>query len=687
MKNPALISKIKSLEALTAEEKAELIALLNNTKKYGLVWEDKPEDVEELLRTQLPVLQEVPERRILAKDLPAPAAATSGNNNPNQPGLFDEQPNAASTGSAAGTTGSAAGFTGAEPVEAPTPGPDAPNHILIEGDNLHALTALSFTHEGKIDVIYIDPPYNTGNKDFKYNDSFVDREDSYRHSKWLSFMKKRLELAKRLLSEKGVIFISIDENESHNLRILLDEIFGESNFIEQLIWNKRIPKNDKGIGNIHEYIFLYAKNYCREHIFMQKKEGIEDVNEIVALLKKRKVPIPEAEKEIKKFYKKNGYDRGITLYNSLDSEYKLWGKINVSWPNAKTFGPRYVVIHPETGKPCKVPDRGWRWTQETFLGLLDNENIVRLHDGSFICGRIWFAKDENTQPSSIKYLEEVNDFLLRSIISTKSDGSVALIDVLGESKFDYPKPIDLIHRLLSSVNQNRSTILDFFAGSGTTLHATMQLNAEDGGSRQCILVTNNENNIAEEVCYERNRRVIQGYANAKGEKVAGLTNNNLRYYRTEFVGSAKTTKNKKELTRLATELLCIKEDIYTEIGQMAGFVFDADTARCFCADNKYMLVIYDEEMIEELVPVIAAIPTKHKIKIYVFAPGQYPFTEEFEEVLDKVELCALPDAIYKAYASVLPKKTSKRHAADETQPAENQESTEVDLFTTNTPEA
>lgn len=172
-----LKQKIEELEGLTNEEKSELIKLLRSQKKYGLVWEDKPEDVEQRMLNEQPVLVEVPERAILSDDA------------------------------------------------------EAPNHILIEGDNLEALTALSYTHAGKIDVIYIDPPYNTGNKDFIYNDSFVDKEDGYRHSKWLSFMNKRLKIAKNLLSEKGVIFISCDDNEQAPLKMLCDEIFGEANFL------------------------------------------------------------------------------------------------------------------------------------------------------------------------------------------------------------------------------------------------------------------------------------------------------------------------------------------------------------------------------------------------------------------------------------------------------------------------
>ena len=208
-----LIKKLRDLEGLTDEEKSNLIGLLRQHKKYGLVWEDKPEDVEERLRVELPVLKEVKERALISDQ------------------------------------------------------PDAPNHILIEGDNLEALTALSYTHEGKIDVIYIDPPYNTGNKDFVYNDSYVDTEDSYRHSKWLSFMSKRLRIAKRLLSDKGVIFISIDDNEQANLKILCDEIFGERN-CRNIINTRRLDKNlsqqfiHKGIQSLAvgcEYVLVYSK--------------------------------------------------------------------------------------------------------------------------------------------------------------------------------------------------------------------------------------------------------------------------------------------------------------------------------------------------------------------------------------------------------------------------------------------
>jgi len=230
MNKPELIQKIKQLEGLTDSERSELIELINTKKKYGLVWEDKPEDAEELLRTQLPLLHEVVEKRIEASPDPSEGGEKKASQRKNlsvqnlQTSLFETETLDQSDSFSSPLGG---GWVG------------APNHILIEGDNLHALTALSFTHEGQIDVIYIDPPYNTGNKDFKYNDSFVDKEDSYRHSKWLSFMAKRLKIAKQLLSEEGVIFISIDDNEQAQLKMLCDKVFNEENYIGDCVWKRR----------------------------------------------------------------------------------------------------------------------------------------------------------------------------------------------------------------------------------------------------------------------------------------------------------------------------------------------------------------------------------------------------------------------------------------------------------------
>jgi adenine-specific DNA-methyltransferase len=435
---------------------------------------------------------------------------------------------------------------------------DNTENLYIEGDNLDVLKLLQESYLGKVKMIYIDPPYNTGN-DFIYRDDFAQSREEYDeeagvfdddgdrlfrntesngrfHSDWCSMIYPRLVLARNLLSAEGVIFISIDDNEVAQLRELCDEVFGESNFVDCITWNTRVPKNDnKGLGNIHQYILVYVKQSQYNRQFMMMKDGLDEVFELCEKLKRQGTPIPQAEEELKKLYNKKGYDRGITLYNALDDNYQPWGKINMSWPNSDTFGPNYDVLHPQTKKPTKKPDRGWRWNRETFDSHLDYEHIVKRHDGSFVCGDIWFAKDENTQPSSIKYLCDVGKMLLRTIISLKSDGGVELESIFeGKSYFSNPKPVSLMRLLIGSLEEKDGIILDFFSGSATTAHAVMQLNAEDGGKRKYIMVQ------LPEVCAEGTEAAKAGYKNIceigkerirrAGDKIkadAGLTTQNL----------------------------------------------------------------------------------------------------------------------------------------------------------------
>jgi len=393
-----------------------------------------------------------------------------------------------------------------------TPGGFDSENLYIEGDNLEVLKLLQETYLGKVKMIYIDPPYNTGN-DFVYEDDFSEDTDSYMgrsgqydeegnrmvtntesngrfHTDWLNMIYPRLRLAKDMLAEDGAIFISLDDNEIKNLMKMCDEIFGEANFVDCITWNKRVPKNDNnGIGNIHEYILVYVKNSTYKRQFTMQKDGLDEIYELLEKCKSEKIPIPEAEARLKQLYKDKGYDRGITLYNCLDDNYEPWGKINMSWPNADTFGLRYDVLHPDTRKPTKVPDRGWRWTKSTFDASVDYENAFHRHDGSWVCGGIWFAKDENTQPSSIKYLRDVGRMLLRSIVSLKSDGGIEVEKIFeGKSYFPYPKPVALLELLINSIEEKDGYFLDFFSGSATTAHAVMQMNAEDGGHRKFIMV-------------------------------------------------------------------------------------------------------------------------------------------------------------------------------------------------------
>lgn len=623
-----LISKLQTLEGLTNEERSNLIDLLRQHKKYGLVWEDKPEDVEERLRDELPVLHEVKERFINSD------------------------------------------------------APDAPNHILIEGDNLEALTTLSYTHEGKIDVIYIDPPYNTGNKDFAYYDDFedeyrqipyVDKEDSYRHSKWLSFMSKRLKIAKRLLSYKGVIFISIDDNEQANLKLLCDEVFGGDKFVSNIIWQKNYASknNSQGIPAATEYLITYSK--------------IQDWTP------KRLARTEEMDSK----------------YKNPDNDVASWRSDNPCAPGAVSHqGMVYAIQHPFTGE-LLYPYNGacWRYQQDDLLKIMngwckyelkdlnDDENRARicgitpdkirkgvkgivlsesleesklqaemiLHRGQW--PKYYFTKNGKGGIARKTYLTKVEGRMVTSFWPhtevNHTDGAKKELKEIFNSEipFDTPKPISLVKRIGEIASQSDSTILDFFAGSGTTLHATMQLNAEDGGHRQCILVTNNENNICEGVTYERNKRVINGYTTPKGVEVEGLKNNRLRYYKTDFISRDRTMRNMRQLVAASTDMLCIKEDLYTEQKVFGRWKINPKVARYFSDGEKHMLVVYDERAVEQLPTMIAETDFGgKKLKIYIFSPERYAFDDDFYEVQDKVQLVALPAAIYDAYQKVLPKR-------------------------------
>lgn len=584
-----LAKKITQLDGLTNEEKASLVELLRSQKKYGLVWEDKPEEIETRLADELPVLTEVPERAIVSDS------------------------------------------------------PDAPNHILIEGDNLEALTALAYTHEGKIDVIYIDPPYNTGNKDFVYNDSYVDREDGYRHSKWLSFMNKRLQIAKSLLSSGGVIFISIDDNEQAQLKLLCDEIFGGVNFIAQVVVASNSAKNNaKFISVTHEYLFCYAKD--KETLptnWAVLKNNINQFNKIAKKLLNSSLTPEEIHGELlaltkyPKFYE---FDH----YTYVDKR----GPFRASDLTAPGSTAKYDIIHPKTKKACKTGTRGWGYSEKAIDDLIEKDYI-------------YFGEDETVMPQLKNYLSENEKSLPKSIVFFDSQASTKWMKSQNLD-FPFPKALDYIKYIGSMYPNSNATFLDFFAGSGTTLHATMQLNAEDGGHRKCILVTNNENNICEEVTYERNKRVIQGYTTPKGEEVEGLHDNNLRYYRTNFLSRDKSVKNMRQLVRLATDMLCIKNDVYTE-AKFCGKKINPNIARYFDkGQGNRMLVIYEERAISLLVQLMAQTEDDGiKTMVYVFSPGADPYTDDFEDIAERVKLCALPSAIYEAYKRVLPKRKPK----------------------------
>jgi len=369
---------------------------------------------------------------------------------------------------------------------------DGRKNILIEGDNYHALEILQYTHKGKVDVIYIDPPYNTGKKnEFRYGDRWVDVNDGYRHSYWLSFMNKRLRLAKDLLAKDGVIFISIDDNEQARLKLLCDEIFGEGNFVEQLIWKRRsTPPNDRIIGKNHEYIFLYSKNIERMKLYLQPRS-----NELNS-----------------RFSNPDNDPRGEWVASDLSANGK-GGRLTKSCI--------FEIVNP-VNKKSYYPPQNKCW-------LFNEEKVNQL----ILEGKIGFRKTTGT-PFLKRYLSEVRQGeTLATILNNhgfSQDSAKEMRDLFGNDIFDFPKPIKLLKTLLLSSCKKNSIILDFFAGSGTTGHALMQLvkekqEAQEPFNPHYILVTNNENNICEEVCYERLKRANQKYN----------YNSNLEYLKTELL--------------------------------------------------------------------------------------------------------------------------------------------------------
>ena len=584
MNKQDLISKIKQLDGISQDERAYLINLVNTKKKYGLVWEDKPEDFEEQLRDNLPVLKEVKDKAIIN-------------------------------------------------------GQDYPNHILIEGDNLHALTALTFTHEGKIDVIYIDPPYNTGAKeDFIYNDHYVDKEDAFRHSKWLSFMHRRLRIAKSLLKEDGVIFCSIGDDEISQLTLLFNEVFTENNKLGTIA---RVAKTagDKGsyFAPSKDYVIAFTKN---KTLLSDFKDGVDET-----LFKKIELDGPK---------KGEKYRDDVAFYqSSLDP---MRGCVNqryfVEAPDGSLLLPPGNIFPNEKTDGAKLPpltaeDKVWRWSVDTYLKqkellvfkkskqspLLD-ENGNRAKWNIYTKSYLNDRSEKGASPRD--YLDQ--------FINRKGADLIKQYDI----DFSYSKPFELIQHLLKITNKsNDITVLDFFAGSGTALHAVMSLNELDKGTRTCIISTNNENNICKEVTYPRCERTINPYTNKKGKEMPSFPNNNLRYYKSEFVSRDTSLKNKRELTYLATELLCIKEDCYKE-EKIA-----IKDAKLFVNNKVALLVLFDDHIIPDAIEFIKSFEGP-KIKVYVFSIGSDPYTEDFTEVLDKIELCALPDAIYKAYQNVFP---------------------------------
>lgn len=429
---------------------------------------------------------------------------------------------------------------------------DTTQNLYIEGDNLEVLKILRSTYFHKVKLIYIDPPYNTG-KDFIYKDNYKKNEKEYLcetnqidedgnhlvqnketngrfHTDWLNMMYPRLKIARDLLTDDGVIFISIDEHEFVNLAQICNEIFGEKNFIENFIWIKNSTKNlSKTTSTNHEYILCYSKNKKiieNELIFRVKKPGIDEVNQIIEKANSEKWPVSQTEQKLKEFYKSRKDLKGISTYNRVESRecensvrkrYQLYTLSDASAPNSKCEGSAqkylkvytidnisapnpigasniYEVIHPKTGLPCKCPSRGWRFSRNKMDKLI-KDNLIYFYD------------DEKKIPRYKRFLDPVGTEIIKSTFEDFHDGKKLLMSLFsGKTLFPYSKPISLIEKFIK-LSKTNDIILDFFSGSATTAHAVMQLNAEDGGNRKFIMVQ------LPESCNEKSEAFKAGYKN------------------------------------------------------------------------------------------------------------------------------------------------------------------------------
>ena len=478
---------------------------------------------------------------------------------------------------------------------------DAPTNLLIEGDNYHALSVLNYTHPRKIDVIYIDPPYNTGKADeWRYNDDCVDKNDGYRHSKWLSMMAKRLTLAKNLLTKNGVIFVSIDDNEQPRLRMLMDEIFGESNFVNTIIWQRASGGgNAKGIITGHDYVLVYQKHKNPVLDFRGEEVGGRFSKE-KTIVKDGKTFFIDDDVVRKVF---GPYPRGTErrcYYEEL-SQYR--GARQIAEINQKIESGEYMLVRQENGMHfiAELIEKGRRKKMYSIIqGVLNNHGAEEM-------------------------------------------------DKLGLS-FDYPKPVGLIKKLLRSCCKKDAVILDFFAGSGTTGHAVSVLNKEDDGNRRFILCTNNEGGIAREVCQPRIKAVIKGNANLPD--ITGIPSN-LKFFKTAFVSAHKnpTDWDKHRLTEKAADMLCVRENTFDIVVENKTYRIYGDGRKRFTG------IIYKRAAIAAFKK--AAANLGGKISVYVFSLGDEDFSAEFADLKNKIKVRPIPQVILGVYREIF-RKGAKR---------------------------
>ena len=500
------------------------------------------------------------------------------------------------------------------------------DNLIVQGDNLKALKALLPTYAGKVKCIYIDPPYNTGNENWVYNDnvnspmikewlgSVVDKEDMTRHDKWLCLMMPRLKLLRELLSEDGAIFISCDDNEQHNLRVLLDEIFGQQNFVQNIIWQKKFsPQNDaKYFSDNHDFLICYAKN---------KVEGEQ----------------------------KFGWERNlISRSEEQDNRYSNPDKDpRGAWTSSdmtvKTYSADYdYEITTPSGKKIK-PTKGrcWFTSKENFQKLIDDN-------------RVWFGENGTNVPRVKKFLSEVQDGVvpisiwLHTEVGHNQQAKQELKQLFDEVDlpFDTPKPVSLIKRVIQLSTNENDIILDSFAGSGTTAHAVLELNKEDGGNRKFILVE--QEDYANTITAERVRRVIKGVPTAKSELLKKGTGGTFSYFElgdSIELESILTQKTLPSYTEFARYLF------YTATGEQFNEKVINEKTSFIGESRDYEVYLYYNADIEWLkqnaltLEQCRSLPKFKGKQRLIFAPAKYVDDETC--LYYRIDFCQLPYEIYR----------------------------------------
>lgn len=567
--------------------------------------------------------------------------------------------------------------------------PSLHDNLVVHGDNLKALKALLPYYHGKVRCIYTDPPYNTGNvkkEGWRYNDNVnspmhqdwfgkvVSRDDLTRHDKWLCMMWPRLRVLRDFLTEDGVLMISIDDNEAPHLRCALDEIFGEENFVAQLVWEKGRKNDAKLFSTGHEYMLVYARSMARlrelKTVWRETRAGAKELwDQYLVLRKKHGDDHAAVQADLRQWFKDisdSHPSKALSRFKNVD-RFGPWRDRDISWPGegGDSF---YPVVHPKTKKPCKIPDTGWRYSTPEKMDQMIELGLVEFRDDEtqppFCKSHLRPIPEELEDEEDLVELDdedvEAEDLGLQvmgSVIYKQSQVTVkAFRQIMGKVKFNNPKDPEVLARLINYVTGGdpKAVVLDAFGGSGTTGHAVLALNKADEGERRFILIES-EAEYVEDLTCERLRRVIKGVAKAKDEALRKGLGGSFTFVE---VGGAMQLESLLKGSKLPS------------FEDLAGYVFYAATGEDFDArainrktgfvgtSARYDVYLFYEPDLEYLkrtaltLDMARGLPKGTGKRRLVFAPTKYLDAIHLEE--QRIDFCQLPFEIYKA---VKPKKT------------------------------